>query len=57
VDAAVSSSGFPAKAGSDAGLGIPSSDLESYSLIYLDLIRIDVVTWAADVGVPRGDQL
>ena len=44
------------KPGPTPDSGIPSSDLESYSLIYLDLIRIDVVTWAADVGVPRGDQ-
>ena len=44
------------KPGPTPDSGIPSSDLESYSLIYLDLIRIDVVTWVADVGVPRGDQ-
>jgi hypothetical protein len=44
------------KPGPTPDSGIPSSDLESYWLIYLDLIRIDVVTWAADVGVPRGDQ-
>jgi hypothetical protein len=48
--------GLGLKPGPTPDSGIPFGDLESYSLIYLDLICIDVVTWAAERRVPGADQ-